>query len=443
MSIYAGSSKIKSLKISSNYGKSVDIAGGVTSMCYFESVFDLSVRCTINVIDAGFRSGQGKVGALEEDDLNLTVGEDITMKLEDNFENPLEGDLVIQNVGNIIEHTQYNGYTIHCYSKECVNNEFVENRVVKRYDGKITDYISSIITDHLKTDKEIKIDPCLNEFNFIGHVQKPFYIIPWLAKRTVPDMGSFGDLAGYLFWETSKGYNFRSIDMIFKEKNIVKKFVFTNTFRTPNQYDGSILDYSWSENIDLESKLLTSAYNPSQQRTFNAYDNEYIETAFDPKVQFGENIGGLEQPKINAIAGKASRIASNWVDVGVLPKGSNLKKQLEKSKDELNFDTDKILRQSFARYNNLFSHKLTIKIPGDFTINAGDLVSCDFPEISDKINQAISRKKSGIYMVIDVSHYITSNGTFTGLNLARESIYREPISSPSGKSKNSNDAVSL
>jgi hypothetical protein len=231
--------------------------------------------------------------------------------------------------------------------------------------------------------------------------------------------------------------------MIFKEKNIVKNFVFTNTFRTPNGYDASILDYSWSENIDLETKLLTSAYNPSQQRTFDAYTNKYVETAFDPKVQFGDNIGGLEQPKINAIAEKASRITSNWLDTGVLPVGSNLKKQLEKSKDELNFDIDKILRQSFARYNNLFSHKLTIKIPGDFSINAGDLVSCDFPEISDKINQAISRKKSGIYMVIDVSHYITPRGTWTGLNLARESIYREPLGTPTGKSKNSNDAVSL
>lgn len=443
MSKKAESSKIKSIKISSNYGKSVDIAGGVTSMCYFESVFDLSVRCTINVLDTGFRASQGQVGGLEEEDLNLTVGEDISMKLEDNYENPLDGDLVIQNVGNIVEHTQYNGYTIHCYSKECVNNEFVDNRVVKRYEGKITDYVSSIITENLKSDKPIKIDPCINTFNFLGHVQKPFYILPWLAKRTAPDMGSFGDLAGYLFWETSKGYNFRSIDMIFKEKNIVKKFVFTNTFRTPNGYDASILDYSWSENIDLDSKLLTSAYNPSQQRTFDAYTNAYVETAFDPKVQFGDNIGGLEQPKINAIAEKASRITSNWLDTGVLPPGSNLKKQLEKSKDVINFDIDKILRQSFARYNNLFSHKLTIKIPGDFSISAGDLVSCDFPEISDKINQVISRKKSGIYMVIDVSHYITPRGTWTGLNLARESIYRDPVGASSGKFKNSNDAVSL
>ena len=423
MSKRAESSKIKSIKVNSNYGKSVDVAGGSVSLQIFESVLDVSIRSTINVIDAGVRSGES-VGGLEEEDLNLTVGEKVAIKVEDNYENPLDLELIIQNVDDIVEHTERNAYTIHCFSEECINNEDVKCRVVKRYDGKITDNVPSIVTENLKSSKEIKIDPCINNFNFLGHVKKPFETLTWLAKRTAPDMGSFGDLAGYFFWETSNGYNFRSIDMIFKEKNIVKKFIFSNTPKKPPGYDAGILDYSWSENIDLEKKLLTSAFNKSQLRTFNPYDNKYLETAFDPKVQFGDNIAGLEQPKINIIADKASRIASNWLNYGTLPAGSNLKKQLEKSKDVLNFDVDKILRQSFARYNNLFSHKLTIKIPGDFSIHAGDLVWCDFPEMSGKKNQQISKKKSGIYMVIDISHFITPRGTFTGLNLARESIYR-------------------
>lgn len=423
MSKKAESSKIKSIKVSSNYGKSIDIAGGSSSLQIFESILDVSIRSTINVIDAGVRNGQGS-GGLEEDDLNLTVGEKVTIKVEDNYENPLDLELIIQNVDDIVEHTQRNAYTVHCFSEECVNNEDVKCRVVKRYDGKITDNVPSIITENLKSSKEIKIDPCINTFNFLGHVKKPFETLTWLAKRTAPDMGSFGDLAGYFFWETSKGYHFRSIDMIFKEKNIVKKFIFSNTSKTPTGYDAAILDYAWSENIDLEKKLLTSAFNQSQQRTFDPFNNKYLETIFDPKVQFKDNIAGLEQPKIDIIFGKASRITSTWLDKAVLPPGSNLKKQLEKSKDVLNFDTDKILRQSFARYNNLFSHKLSIKIPGDFSIHAGDLVWCDFPEMSAKNNQIVSKKKSGIYMVIDISHFITSRGTFTGLNLARESIYR-------------------
>lgn len=424
MSKEALSSKIKLIEVESNYGSTLKIEGGVASLLVYESILDTSIRSSINVIDAGVRLGGNSVGGLEEEDLNFTVGEKVKIKLEDNYKESLELELIIQNVDNIIEHTQRNAYSLHCFSEECINNEDVECRVVKRYDGKITDYVPSIITENLKSSKELKIDPCINKFNFLGHVKKPFEVLTWLAKRTAPDMGSFGNLAGYFFWETSKGYNFRSIDMIFKEKNIVRKLIFTNTVKTPEGYDASILNYSWSENIDLKNKLLTSAFNKSQQRTFDPYTNEYLETAFDPKVQFGDNIGGLEQPKINIIADKVSRITSNWLDYGVLPEGTNLKKQLEKSKDVLNFDIDKILRQSFARYNNLFSNRLSVQIPGDFSISAGDLVWCDLPEISGKKNQVISKKKSGIYMVIDVSHFITPRGTFTGLNLARESIYR-------------------
>jgi hypothetical protein len=353
MSKKAESSKILSVEVSSNYGKTIDLTGGVASLQVFESVLDTSIRCSIDIIDAGVRLKGSAVGGLEEEDLNLTVGEKIKIKIEDNYENPLELELIVQNVDSIIEHTQRNSYTLHCFSEECINNEDVKSRVVKRYEGKITDYVSSIITENLKSSKEMQIDPCINTFNFLGHLKKPFETLTWLAKRTAPDMGSFGNLAGYFFWETSKGYNFRSIDMIFKEKNVVKKLIFTNTKDTPNGYDASILTYSWAENIDLEKKLLTSAFNQSQQRTFDAYTNKYVETIFDPKVQFADNIGGLEQPKINIIADKASRIASNWLDTGVLPAGSNLKKQLENSKDVLNFDIDKILRQSFARYNNL------------------------------------------------------------------------------------------
>lgn len=441
----AESSKIKSVLINSNYGKSTDVAGGIRILQIFESVFDVSVRSTFEIFDTGFRGGSGgTVGGLEENDLNLTVGEKVQIKVEDNYENSLDINLIVQNVGSVVEHTQYNGYVISCYSEECVNNEFVENRVVKRYEGKITSHVPKIISENLKSGKSVKIDTCINNLNFLGHLQKPFYTLTWLAKRTAPDL-KFGTLAGYLFWETTKGYNYRSIDKIFIEKNIVKKFIYTNTNKTPPGYDANILDYSWSENIDLESKLLTSAFNKSQGRRFDPYKHAYVEDEFDSSGQFGDNIGGLEKPKIATslgVEGKATRIASNFLDTGVLPPGFDLKTQLKKSKDFINFDIDKILRQSFIRYNNLFSHKLSITIPGDFSIHAGDLVWCDFPEISDKINQLISRKKSGIYMVIDISHYITPRGTFTGLNLARESIYRPPVGSASGKFKNSNDAVS-
>jgi len=59
------------------------------------------------------------------------------------------------------------------------------------------------------------------------------------------------------------------------------------------------------------------------------------------------------------------------------------------------------------------------------SLRAGDIVFCDFPEISGKKIRVVSQKKSGKYLIVDVCHYITKNGCFTRLNMVRESIYRK------------------
>jgi hypothetical protein len=138
-------------------------------------------------------------------------------------------------------------------------------------------------------------------------------------------------------------------------------------------------------------------------------------------------MGGLEPPKIASdldLWNKSSRISYRFDDKGVLPPGTTLKNQLEFSK-EINFNTEEIIRQSYTRYNNLFTIKLSITIPGDFGIHAGNLIRCDFPEVSGKDNTIVSSKKSGLYIVVDVAHRIHQTGYYTTLHLARESIYKK------------------
>jgi hypothetical protein len=108
-----------------------------------------------------------------------------------------------------------------------------------------------------------------------------------------------------------------------------------------------------------------------------------------------------------------------------LVEGKTLLDQLPKS-TYVNYNNDEILRQSYVRYNNLFSIKLSIAIAGDMSLRAGDLIFCDFPEVSSKKNTVVSQKKSGEYLIVDICHRITKNGCYTRLNLVRESIGRKP-----------------
>jgi len=105
----AESSNIEKIKIFSNYGKEVDVAGGVSSLEIFESVFDTTIRASANIIDTGFRNSKNTVSGMEVDDLHLTVGEKTIISVTDNKGTNLNIEMRVRAVGNVVEHTQYIG----------------------------------------------------------------------------------------------------------------------------------------------------------------------------------------------------------------------------------------------------------------------------------------------------------------------------------------------
>jgi hypothetical protein len=284
----------------------------------------------------------------------------------------------------------------------------------------------------LKTPKNLIIDPGLNGYNFIGHTEKPFYLCTLLGKKCVPQLpDAFGKLAGYLFYETYDGYNFRSIDVLFKQKP-KRKLIFNQLIgEIPEGYDGKILDYSFIGTINLDKLVNSGAMSTIRKQEFNRMKNVYNEVSIGSSISYmGDNNGGLERPKIAEdlkIQEKPTRtVSAKMSDDGILPTGTTLAQQIPLSQQP-NFNMDEIIRQSIMRYNQLYSNKLSIAIAGDFRLRAGDLIYCDFPEVSGKTSRVVSQKVGGIYMIADVCHRITKNNCYTRLNLVRDSIYRKPF----------------
>jgi hypothetical protein len=438
-SVAPGQGQIQELTVFSNYSGDLSLAGnGFSEMILYESILDYSVRADLTFVDTGNRDTSKGTGAMERDDINLVSGEKVFFKATDGFGQEIsclnDYQLRINAINSVDEMTNKSIISLNLYSKECIDNELLETRAVKRYEGKISDSVASILRETLKTKKSLDIDPGLNDFNFLGHGEKPFYKIPWLAKRTVPDMpGAKGKFAGYFFYETfqtnssSGGYKFKSIDKLWTQTP-VRKLIYNDLVTLPPGYNRKIFSYSFDNSIKIDNLLKSGAFTNSSLVSFDPYTNNFEENEFsDVERLKSRNIGGLEPPKIAGdldIWNKASRISYRFNDTGTLPPGTNLEKQLEFS-DELNFNTDEILRQSYTRYNNLFAIKLSVTIAGDFGVHAGDLIECDFPELSGKETKIVSNKKSGKYLVVDVAHRIHQSGYFTTLHLVRESIYKK------------------
>jgi hypothetical protein len=437
-------SNITSFDIYSNYTqKPIDISGGIARLYYYESIFDNTVRVTTTIADTGNRTeGNDTASVLEQLGSNLNAGEKVELVLVDDNDQKiyLKGDyaLRVKEIRNVVEDTIKTVFTIDFYSNESVQNELIESRVEKRYDGKISDNIKLILSrDCLKTSKNIEVDQTLNDFSFLGNSEKPFYKLVWLAKRAVPEIeNAKANLAGYFFYEVGDdgegngGYKFKSIDKLFQQKP-KRKAIFNNTTGLPDGYNTKILEYSFDSTIDLQKKLVSGSMFPAELRTFDLYKNEYDgekRKEFDPLTQFKEqNIGGLEPINLGEISSKSARKYDKLEPIGTLPVGRTAKQQIENSKEK-NIDIKEILRQSSTRYNNLFNVKLSIAIFGDFGLHVGDLMHCDFPEVSSKRNTEVSQKMSGIYMIVDLCHSVDPTGpTYTRLNLVRDSIGRKPF----------------
>ena len=125
-----------------------------------------------------------------------------------------------------------------------------------------------------------------------------------------------------------------------------------------------------------------------------------------------------------------SKVSFQLASTGQLNMGS-ISDQLQNSK-KLNFDGAAIFNQAKMRYNQLFASQVTIVLPGDFSLHAGDSVVVDIPQTDITENKAcgdeVDQRTSGKYLISDLCHYITAKDTYTKLVLIRDSFGRKVTS---------------
>ena len=433
----AQAGNITKFKISSNLDEnSIDLSTGVVDYRYYESVLSNNITATATIVESGFQSDdKGKPGDAPGtvDGLPIRGGERTDITIEDTYGNELKLDdgLYVNRVRDVDPGTQTDVYFLDFASKEYFANE--QTRVRKRYEGKISESVTTILQDVLQTDMKIDADTTAVPFNFIGNEKKPFYTCTWLASKSIPekveeaeDSDPIGGAAGYLFFQTRDAFNFKGIDNIFSGES-TKKYIYNNTPGLPEGYDAKVLTYDINRDIDLQENLMLGTYN-NRSIFFDYFAFNYKVVPF--------NI--TEQSKKIAIAGKdgkndmvakeftasPTRLMNHILDVGTLPKGITSNAQLEEWRNERessNYKAEETTVQSIMRYNQIFSIKTQITIPGDFSIKAGDLVTLDVPELKGSQVKELNTESGGIYMVASVCHRVTPGSSLTSLDLVRDS----------------------
>ena len=121
-----------------------------------------------------------------------------------------------------------------------------------------------------------------------------------------------------------------------------------------------------------------------------------------------------------------TRFMSRILDVGCLPSGNTADSQLStwaSSPKKPNYDAANIMSQSLMRYNQLYSIKLNVIIAGDFSLHAGDIIECSFPDLTNiDSNKPTNKQTTGKYIISSLCHNMTPKSCFTSLTLVRDSF---------------------
>ena len=420
----------------------VDLTGGLILLQYFESLLSNTIGATYTYSDTGDTVNNKKTGSNCDntgtaiDKLPITGGEDIELSFTDNRDNNLSLKLKVNGVTPFDDKTTKSGGQLQCVSEELLNNQEELNKVELCYEGKISEHIKKIAEENLKTPKTLDIEETGGKnLNFIGHKRKPFYCINLLSTKSVPQGGDkAGNSAGFIFWETADGYHFKSLDTILGQEQ--KKSVIYNESPSDNDspgapgYDLKALEYSRSSAVDVQKKMMAGAYS-MKLNSISLYDPRFSSNLMSSAKAFEDggsqdflSMSGEELPDLGIYSQKQTRVTWMVTDEGVQP-GGTTDEQLDKSKEE-NFETKAIYNQSVMRYNQLFASTITLTIAGDFSLHAGDALFVDISTLqADTKIDEVNTKDGGIYIISDLTHYISKKETYTKMNLVRDSTGRK------------------
>ena len=456
----AGPSLLQQIDVVSNENSSstVSLISGTVRVLYYESILQDTVRASVVFSDAGntmtrtvkTAKGQGNKSRTRTDKKKISaveglpiVGEEqVSLKFTDNKDNTIkfgnENGLYINSITPIPTDSQTTGkaYELDLVSKGFIDNE--KERVRYCSADQISEQVKKIFEEVLKTEKDLDIEDTKNPIQYIGKNRKPFYVLNDLSKKAV-SAGSqeLGFSAGYFFYETSEGYKFKSIDTLLsgvKKKSIIyNETPDTAGKGIPPEYDIKALTLDTDNRVNVQKKLAQGAYS-IRSIAINPFDTKYETKIIDAHENEEKlKLAGKGLPTQNDVFKKDgadanfSRTTYYLNTVGQKHMGET-EEQIEKAEDE-NFEKNEVVNQSIMRYNQLFASQITITIPGEFSLHAGDAVFMDIPQIGESQNKAcgdeVNKEDGGLYIIADLCHYITAKETYTKLNLIRDSFGRD------------------
>lgn len=405
---YAGEYIVDECLLCTVGGLELDLRDQLASINIYEDIFTNSITGSISFVDTNNLTANASIVGQEKLKLVLVTpnaSDDTSRDMAINFSDQPLHVYQIKSSINVNDRTK-------TFELAFTTNEIMRNnriRVCQSYNGEpAKEIIKKVIRDPelLNSKKEFYYEETTNLFQMIAPNMRPFDFINTVAKRCLSKEYDFAPT--FLFYETVRGYFFRTIDSMMDRKNprmIFKEVTPNDDIDNVGRNLTNILSYEIMNSTDTLLNTRAGMYNSDLllvdvfNKSYKHYEYKYLED-FDKQIHADEfnNYGSEQAP----IASKAPDQYGNLISD--YPKSILHVQTIERETKDGLFDpstgepndyrgTDMWLQKRRSRFTSLEAAiSLRIKVPGNTTIQAGDLIG-----ISLK-NQTGSQSASDPYL---------------------------------------------
>jgi len=433
---------LKTLNFLDSSGQKIDFRKLMIDMSYYEDIYTFAASGYITIIDA-----QGFIELLQ-----LTGNEFIEIDFGKIKDAPNENiqRFRVYKLGNRKPSGNNNlePYTLYFCSEELMLSEQI--KISKSYKGqKISNIIKDILVDKLKiksTNIE-KIEETTGMYDFVIPKMKPFEAISWVSTYARPQ--KYGNTADMLFFETKNGFNFRSLQSMYKDAIYTTYRYEPKNISSKNQSlqdkTTQVLDYEFNKVYDMMHDINSGAFAnrlvsiDPMTRSFNVTDFDYNKSKMeklnpegvlnDLQNRLGTNISQAFEGVLKVATGNSNQANLPYIK----------EKEGGFAKD-ISIETFVPLRTAAISLANYTSIKLSI--PGDPGITAGRTINFDLYSLKPTDNlKELDKFYSGKYLVTAVRHIIQPTRYQTILEIAKDSS-KTAYTQTDNKSPTTKEAIS-
>ena len=362
-------------------------------------------------------------------------------------------------------------------------------RISKAFEGSYDQTVYHIVNEPwgLNSTKNLFLEPCGLNQKFVAPNKTPISVIEDITERAISK--KWYKQPSYFFWETTQGFNFRSLTSMFQNlKNmspILPKWNYNleTAYATmpvkhglePEQYMSRVYEYGLKNHYNqvenarsglYASKLIKhdSLNKTITEQVFNIaedyHDFPHLESKANPHVDFNMSF----HPNVPADIAedgygdkRRTRFESDYADGRIFVASTTT--DIHDENVGTSYHADKSIQSREYIVNNLNTVVMTMEVPGNTFLNAGDLVYCSITAGTSELHEkAVSKQYdqflTGRWLIMSLKHTFerpTKTHT-TVLTLSKETYaypLRTSFKRPPALSKDSNpfgyksDAIDL